>query len=217
MKSRGVVELQGLAISPRVEKSRTGAEREIVDRWMGALAKIWRARESSTDEIELEHGRARARARHGSGMDITWLTERIAVGGGIWNAENMAKVGLEGVTHIIDMQLEFDDTPLGEDCGIEVLWNPTDDDFTLKAPELFQRGVDFAEAALEQSGSKIFIHCAAGVHRAPMMALALLGSMGWELEDAMELIESRRPVADFADVYVRSVEEFLARVEAEGK
>jgi hypothetical protein len=50
-----------------------------------------------------------------------------------------------------------------------------------------------------------------------MMTLALLGSMGWELEDAMELIERRRPVADFADVYVRSVEEFLGRVEAKGK
>jgi hypothetical protein len=42
-----------------------------------------------------------------------------------------------------------------------------------------------------------------------MMALAVLGSMGWSLEDAMELIEGRRPVADFADVYVRSVEAFL--------
>ena len=57
--------------------------------------------------------------------------------------------------------------------------------------------------------AKLFIHCAAGVHRAPMMALALLGVMGWTMEDAMDLIETRRPVADFADVYVRSVEEFL--------
>jgi hypothetical protein len=35
--------------------------------------------------------------------------------------------------------------------------------------------------------------------------------MGWELNDAMELIEGRRPVADFADVYVESVEKFLAQ------
>jgi hypothetical protein len=42
-----------------------------------------------------------------------------------------------------------------------------------------------------------------------MMALAVLCSMGWELEDAMQLIEGRRPVADFADVYVDSVREFL--------
>jgi protein-tyrosine phosphatase len=142
-------------------------------------------------------------------MDITWLTERIAVGGGIWNSENMAKVAKAGITHIIDMQIEFDDTPLARDHGIEVLWNPTDDDFEPKPAALLRRGVDFAQAALEELDAKVFIHCAAGVHRAPMMALAVLGSMGWSLGDAMALIETRRPVADFADVYVRSVEEFL--------
>ena len=57
--------------------------------------------------------------------------------------------------------------------------------------------------------AKLFIHCAAGVHRAPMMTLAVLGSMGWKLDDAMELIQGRRPVADFAEVYVSSVENFL--------
>jgi len=144
-------------------------------------------------------------------MDITWVTDRIAVGGGIWTPENMAKVAEAGITHVIDMQIEFDDTPLGEEFGIEVLWNPTDDDFEFKPAALFRRGVEFAERALQKDGTKIFVHCAAGVHRAPMMTLALLGSMGWELNDAMELIEGRRPVADFADVYVESVEKFLAQ------
>ena len=141
-------------------------------------------------------------------MDITWLTDRIAVGGGIWSAENMAEVARAGVTHIIDMQIEFDDTPLAKKHGIEVLWNPTDDDFEEKPAALFRRGVEFAEAALEGNG-KVYIHCAAGVHRAPMMTLAVLGSMGWTIEDAMELIQGKRPVADFAEVYVHSVENFL--------
>jgi protein-tyrosine phosphatase len=149
-------------------------------------------------------------------MDITWLTDRIAVGGGIWTQDNMGKVAREGVTHIINMQIEFDDTPLAKECGVHVLWNPTDDDFESKPAELFQRGVDFARTALEEPTAKLFIHCAAGVHRAPMMALALLGAMGWKVEDGMKLIETRRPVVDFADVYVRSVEEFLERVEPQG-
>jgi protein-tyrosine phosphatase len=142
-------------------------------------------------------------------MDITWLTERIAVGGGIWSTANMEVVARAGITHIIDMQIEFDDRPLAVDYDIEVLWNPTDDDFTFKPAALFRRGVEFAEAALQKDGTKLFIHCAAGVHRAPMMTLAVLCSMGWSLNDAMELIEGRRPVADFADVYVESVEKFL--------
>ena len=142
-------------------------------------------------------------------MDITWVTDRIAVGGGIWSSENMAVVADEGITHIIDMQIEFDDTTIAEGFGIEVLWNPTDDDFEFKPAALFRRGVEFAERALGAEGTKLFIHCAAGVHRAPMMTLAVLASMGWTVDDAMELIEGRRPVADFADVYVESVEKFL--------
>lgn len=142
-------------------------------------------------------------------MDISWLTERIAIGGGIWNAENMAIVAEAGITHIIDMQIEFDDTSLAAKHDIAVLWNPTDDNFEAKPAELFRQGVDFALAALEDDETRLFIHCAAGVHRAPMMALALLGSMGWDLQKAMELIQGRRPAADFAEVYVESVQKFL--------
>jgi protein-tyrosine phosphatase len=142
-------------------------------------------------------------------MDITWVTGRIALGGGIWAAENMAEVARSGVTHIIDMQIEFDDTELAKPHDIQVLWNAIDDDFQPKPPEVFKRGVEFARAALDEEGTKLFVHCAAGVHRAPMMTLAILCSMGWQLGKAMELIEVRRPVADFADVYVQSVERYL--------
>ena len=142
-------------------------------------------------------------------MDMTWVTGRIAVGGGIWSPENMAEVARTGVTHIIDMQIEFDDTPLAGKHGIQVLWNATDDDFQPKPPELFRRGVDFAVAALDQADTKLFIHCAAGVHRAPMMTLAVLCSLSWSVEDAIRMIEAKRPVVDFADVYVDSVERFL--------
>jgi hypothetical protein len=57
--------------------------------------------------------------------------------------------------------------------------------------------------------ARLYIHCAAGVHRAPMMALAVLCAMGSEIEAAMVLIETRRPVVDFADVYVESVRHYL--------
>jgi protein-tyrosine phosphatase len=143
------------------------------------------------------------------GIDITWVTDRIGVGGGIWTAENMGAASRAGITHIIDMQIEFDDTQLAKPFRIAVCWNPVDDDFEPKPPQVFARGVEFALRALKQDGTKLFVHCAAGVHRAPMMTLALLGVMGWTVEDAMELIEGRRPVADFAEVYVRSVEAFL--------
>lgn len=142
-------------------------------------------------------------------MDMTWVTDRIAVGGGIWNEIKMIEVASEGITHIINMQIEFDDRELAMPYNIQVLWNPTDDDFLFKPPELFRRAVDFALQALDRSESRLFIHCAAGVHRAPMMTLALLCALGWEISEAMRHIQKRRPVVDFADVYVRSVQEFM--------
>ncbi len=148
-------------------------------------------------------------ARREMGIDITWVTDRIGVGGGIWTAENMALIAQQGITHIIDMQIEFDDTPLARAHGIEVCWNPVDDDFEPKPAEVFELGVGFALAALEEKNAKIFVHCAAGVHRAPMMTLAVLCALGYSLDDGMDLIVDRRPVADFAEVYIRSVEDFL--------
>ena len=82
-------------------------------------------------------------------MDMTWVTDRIAVGGGIWVEERMAEVAEAGVTHVIDMQIEFDDTALGERVGVAVLWNPVDDDFLPKPRAVFERGVSFAMEALQ--------------------------------------------------------------------
>jgi protein-tyrosine phosphatase len=195
----GEVGAPALSVSPRVgshARKLLDAFPAFADRASESVRRI-----RAGDEVRL--------TRRRMGMDITWLDERIAVGGGIWNADNMAAVSRAGITHIIDMQIEFDDTPLAGPEGIAVCWNPVDDDFEPKRPEVFERGVEFALAALEDPKTKLFIHCAAGVHRAPMMTLALLGVMGWELEDAMDLIETKRPAADFAEVYVRSVEKFL--------
>ncbi len=146
-------------------------------------------------------------------MDITWITDRIAVGGGIWTHEKMGEVAQAGITHIIDMQIEFDDTPLAAPWGIEVFWNAIDDDFRPKGPEVFHDAVAFALAALEHRDTKLYIHCAAGVHRAPMMTLAVLRAMGYELAEAKHMIQSKRYVVDFADVYVQSVERFMENYE----
>jgi protein-tyrosine phosphatase len=197
---------QGLSVSPRASLRKS----KLLDSF-GELVAI-----SRTPSNLAVDGKVRV-ARREMGIDITWVTDRIAVGGGIWNAENMKAVSRNGITHIIDMQIEFDDTPLAGAHGIEVCWNPVDDDFEPKAPEVFERGVGFALAALEEAGTKILVHCAAGVHRAPMMTLALLSVMGWTVEDAMDLIEGRRPVADFAEVYVHSVEDFLRGRIGEGR
>ena len=141
-------------------------------------------------------------------LDISWVMDRIAVGGWIETEEKMRAVVRAGITHVIDMAWEHDDTPL-EQFGIKVLLNFTDDDFQQKPAELLEKGVDFALDALHEPGSKLLIHCVAGRHRGPMMTLAVLGALGWSLEDAMQIIADRRPVVDWAPVYVESVSTFL--------
>jgi len=142
-------------------------------------------------------------------MDITWITPQLGLGGGIWNDAKMAKLVETGITHVINMQTEFDDRPLAEPYGVDVCWNATEDDFQPKSPEFLKRGVDFALEALREEDSKIYIHCAAGVHRAPMMTLAVMGAMGYDLKKAQTTIQELRPVVEWAPVYVASVERFV--------
>jgi len=149
------------------------------------------------------------------GMDMSWVLDRLAVGGGIWIESQMREVAAAGITHIIDLQVEFDDTPLARPLGLKVLWNPMEDDFEPMDPEMLRRGAEFAMDALKDAKSKVYIHCAAGVHRGPTMALAVLRAMGYELAEAKRMIRGKRPEADFVDVYVKSVERFMRAYEAE--
>lgn len=150
-------------------------------------------------------------------LDYDWVTDRLAVGAGIWTRRNMELLAREGITHVVDMQAEFDDSLIAHGTGIQVLWNPCDDDFEEKPPHLLKRGVEFADAALRASNSRLFFHCSAGVHRGPMMLLACLAAGGMEMTPAMDLIRQARPQADFPDVYRRSVVRFLDTVKAEAE
>jgi len=156
---------------------------------------------------EVDHGVMEERA---CVLDISWIIDRIAVGGWIETQEKREAVAQAGITHVIDMAWESDDTPL-EALGIRVLLNVTDDDFQVKPPELLQNGVQFALDALRDPRAKLFIHCVAGRHRGPMMTLAVLCALGWSMKQGMRKIAERRPMVDWAPAYVESVTNFLSR------
>lgn len=147
-------------------------------------------------------------------LDYHYVTERIAVGGFIRNVENMRELAATGFTHVINMMLEFDDHTINIDTGIEVLQNGTTDDFLPKPTTLFWKGVDFALKALEQPQGKVYVHCAAGVHRSPIMVLAILRALGHERKQAINMIMEARPQANFPPVYVMSVEDFMREFRA---
>lgn len=141
-------------------------------------------------------------------MDISFLTQRLAVGEGIWTSERMGHLVRLGFTHIISVQAEFDERDLARDWGLEVLWNPVDDDFQPKPPDFFARSVEFAKTALARQENQLYVHCAAGIHRGPLTCAAILLAWGYSVEDALELIRRRRPAADFPAVYVASLRRF---------
>ena len=155
-------------------------------------------------------------------LDFHFITPRLAVGGGIWVRENLEEVMRAGITHIINTQMEFDDRTLldGDDpsscrAGLrtsepQILWLPMDDDFQPKPARPFFEGAKFALAAWETPEAKVLVHCASGIHRAPMVGLALLRVLGYSRRDALDLFLSRRPVADFPPAYLDSVEDFYA-------
>lgn len=145
-------------------------------------------------------------------LDLDFITDRIAVGGAIETRQNLETLKRHGVTHIINTRIEFDDRALllSGDHDPVVFDLGTDDDLQPKPAEYFLRGIRFALAALEAPENKLFIHCASGIHRGPMVALALLRVLGYGRYEALRLLRARRPQVDFPAVYVDSVEAFLA-------
>lgn len=147
-------------------------------------------------------------------MDYQFVTEQLAIGGSIGTPENMRLLAEAGITHVVNMQKEFDDSLLADGTGIQILWNGCEDDFLPKRAELFWNGVRFSLQALADPEAKILYHCAAGVHRGPLMLLAVLRVLGHPRREAMDMISNVRPQANFPPIYVMSVEDFCCEYRA---
>ena len=107
-----------------------------------------------------------------------------------------------GIAYILNMRSEFDDAthnltlddPNGSspaDARASYCHLPTPDDEAPSMAHLAQ-GIAFIEDAIG-SGGKVYIHCSAGVGRAPTMAAAYLIHRGYSIDDALDLIRSARP------------------------
>lgn len=160
--------------------------------------------------IKAYHGVLRYVLRRSPPLDYQWVTDRIAVGAEIRSPENMAKMAKTGFTHIISAQEDVDDPKLAHPYGIKVHWEPFLDDYKPKPPEHFARAVAFAKEALQDPNTRMYIHCYAGVHRGPLLTLAVLRSLGHTSGEATFLIKSARRVADFPEVYLRSLDAYFA-------
>lgn len=96
----------------------------------------------------------------------------------------------QGFTGVVNMRIERDDAAEGLALA-RYLHLPTVDDAAPSIEHLDQ-GVEFIRQVIE-SGGKVYIHCGAGVGRAPSMAAAYLMANGSTLEDALAQIRKARP------------------------
>ena len=142
-------------------------------------------------------------------LDYAWVTPRLAVGTAISSDENMQQLAADGVTHVLGLEHDFNDHTIVGDTPITVCWLPQPDDFRPKPPEWFEQGVTFIKEALSKDGTRVYVHCLAGIQRSPTMVMAFLGAEGMPLDKAVSLIRGVRPVAQLPGPYFQSVERFL--------
>ncbi|MBI4459948.1 MAG: dual specificity protein phosphatase family protein [Acidobacteria bacterium] len=141
--------------------------------------------------------------------DFQFVTRQLAIGGAIWTSENMREVARAGISHVVNMQIEFDDSSICDGAEVFVHSNGCDDDFLPKPPEFFRKTVQFTLQALADPQAKILFHCAAGIHRSAFMLLAVLRILGYDADEAIALMQAARPQVDFPPVYLESVEDFV--------
>ena len=144
-------------------------------------------------------------------VSFNFVTERIAVGGGISSKADVDQIVAAGITHVIDMRAEFDDDILN-DSRITILWLPQVDDGEMRPPGHYRKGIQFTFPALALPHTKIFPHCPAGLNRGPTMCYALLRAFGFPKSEAIAKIRAARPDVLFHLIpnYLDSVERDLA-------
>ena len=109
-----------------------------------------------------------------------------------------------GVRLVINMRIEKRPAVDRHHPPLDFLWLPTVDTPGLVIPIRFLiRGV---RAALEtiHAGGKVYAHCQKGRHRGVAMGASILIALGYDPDQAMELIKVQRPVADPDIFYIRS-------------
>jgi protein-tyrosine phosphatase len=137
---------------------------------------------------------------------VSQITSHLHVGGQ-YRRRGRPKLMARGITAVLNMRIEFDD----EAAGIapphpHYLHLPTVDD-QVPTLEQLQTGVDFIAAEVDQGGG-VYVHCGAGIGRAPLMAACYLVSTGLTPEQAWARIREVRPFIRPKPVQMAQVERF---------
>jgi protein tyrosine phosphatase len=114
-----------------------------------------------------------------------------------------------GITGVINLRREFDDQLLGLKIP-NYLYLPTADDDSPAMADL-ERGVAFITREIENKG-KVYVHCGAGVGRAPTMAAAFLVSQGDTPAQAVDRIRAVRSFIRLTRVQREKLQQFYEQL-----
>ena len=110
--------------------------------------------------------------------------------GGQHTEQGLKAMKDHGIHAVLNMREEFNDADHGR-APRHYLWLPIVDD-TAPTREDLERGAAFIQRHVEQ-GHGVYVHCAAGVGRAPTMAAAYLVRQGATPEEAWSTLRRGRP------------------------
>jgi dual specificity MAP kinase phosphatase len=111
----------------------------------------------------------------------------------------------KGIDSDVNMRIEFDDAAHGLDLT-HYCYLPTVDDDPIST-EYFEKGIAFIRERIA-AGGKVYIHCTAGVGRAPSMAAAYLMAEGQTLDEALAIIREARPFIKPTPVQMEALKAF---------
>jgi len=135
---------------------------------------------------------------------VSQITPQLHVGGQ-YRQRGWPKLAARGITAVVNLRTEFDDAAAGI-APQRYLHLPTVDD-TPPTLEQLHRGADFIAEEIARGGG-VYIHCGAGVGRAPTTAAAYLVSTGLTPEEAWARIRAVRPFIRIKPGQAAQVERF---------
>lgn len=129
-----------------------------------------------------------------------FVTPYLAVGGDLsYDSDTAVRQSVElvvdgGVTHVLDVRWEADDTDWWADTEVHYLWAGIDDAGQRVPAAWFERIVTWATDAIDDGGV-VLTHCHMGINRGPSAGFAVLLAMGWDPVEALAAIRAARPIA----------------------
>jgi protein-tyrosine phosphatase len=135
---------------------------------------------------------------------VSQITPQLHVGGQ-YRRRGWHRLVERGVTAVVNLRTEFDDAAVGI-VPERYLYLPAIDD-TPPTLEQLRQGADFIAEEIARGGG-VYVHCGAGVGRAPTMAAAYLVSTGQSPEQAWATIRAVRPFIRLKPAQVAQIERF---------